>query len=241
MYAVVTRSSHAYALWGSPARSDMDELLALFDDSYGRLPTHSILADLRRLGHVDLVAFARLQSYMSERREELSAMVSHAVMLLAPSVGGAMAAGFFAFVPAPFPVDVTTTIESAVARLGWPPDASGVYKRAIEQACGDLRSRLADYLSGRLGTATVAEAAKSLGHSERSLQRALGEAGTSFSSALADARLGRASHLLRETDRSITEIALEVGFASSEAFATAFRRHVGVTPSAYRNRPRGRA
>jgi AraC family L-rhamnose operon regulatory protein RhaS len=49
-------------------------------------------------------------------------------------------------------------------------------------------------------------------------------------------RLTAAARLLKETpNRSITQIALNCGFASSQYFATLFRRHFGVTPRAFRD------
>ena len=51
-------------------------------------------------------------------------------------------------------------------------------------------------------------------------------------------RLERARRLLRDTNLSITDIALECGFSSSQNFATAFRRHSGLSPRAFR-RPHG--
>jgi AraC-like DNA-binding protein len=40
--------------------------------------------------------------------------------------------------------------------------------------------------------------------------------------------------LLRETDRSVTDICLDVGFTSLGTFSRTFRDIVGETPSAYR-------
>jgi AraC-like DNA-binding protein len=40
--------------------------------------------------------------------------------------------------------------------------------------------------------------------------------------------------LLRETDRSVTDICLDVGFTSLGTFSRTFREIVGETPSAYR-------
>jgi AraC-like DNA-binding protein len=49
-------------------------------------------------------------------------------------------------------------------------------------------------------------------------------------------RLTAAARLLRERpDRSVTQIALACGFASSQYFATLFRRQFGVTPRAFRS------
>ena len=47
-------------------------------------------------------------------------------------------------------------------------------------------------------------------------------------------RVERSTFLLRETDRSITEICLDVGFTSLGTFSRTFREIVGETPSGYR-------
>jgi AraC-like DNA-binding protein len=47
-------------------------------------------------------------------------------------------------------------------------------------------------------------------------------------------RVERAMHLLRETDRSVTDICLDVGFTSLGTFSRTFRHIVGQPPSVYR-------
>jgi AraC-like DNA-binding protein len=53
-----------------------------------------------------------------------------------------------------------------------------------------------------------------------------------------DARLDRAKQLLLAADLSVTEICLEVGFASLGSFSSLFARRVGASPAAYRRRVR---
>jgi AraC-like DNA-binding protein len=48
-------------------------------------------------------------------------------------------------------------------------------------------------------------------------------------------RVERARALLARGERSITEVALTVGFSSQSHLTTAFRRVYGTTPAAYRN------
>ncbi len=48
-------------------------------------------------------------------------------------------------------------------------------------------------------------------------------------------RIARAQQLIRETSRSLIEIALEVGYTSPSHFARLFRRVVGVTPTGIRS------
>jgi AraC-like DNA-binding protein len=49
-------------------------------------------------------------------------------------------------------------------------------------------------------------------------------------------RVERSMYLLRETDRSVTEICMHVGFTSLGTFSRTFRDIVGVSPTAYRRR-----
>src|SRR6202163_3768211 len=49
-------------------------------------------------------------------------------------------------------------------------------------------------------------------------------------------RVERAMFLLRATDRSVTDICLDVGFNSLRTFSRTFRDVVGETPIAYRER-----
>ena len=49
-----------------------------------------------------------------------------------------------------------------------------------------------------------------------------------------DRRLEHAQYLLRQTDRSVTEICLEVGFESLGSFSWRFRRRTGLSPLDYR-------
>lgn len=47
-------------------------------------------------------------------------------------------------------------------------------------------------------------------------------------------RVERSMYLLRETERSVTEICMEVGFSSLGTFSRTFREIVGQSPLAYR-------
>lgn len=49
-------------------------------------------------------------------------------------------------------------------------------------------------------------------------------------------RIERAMFLLRQTDRPVTEVCLDVGFVSLGTFSRTFRDIVGESPSAYRGR-----
>ena len=47
-------------------------------------------------------------------------------------------------------------------------------------------------------------------------------------------RLERAATLLRDTDRQVSEICLDVGLVGLGSFTTSFKRHFAKTPTEYR-------
>jgi AraC family transcriptional regulator len=68
-------------------------------------------------------------------------------------------------------------------------------------------------------------------HFSRMFKRATGLSPSQYFIRL---RMSRARSLLLETDRSVIDIGLEVGYSSPSHFSQVFRREVGITPSAYR-------
>jgi AraC-like DNA-binding protein len=83
-----------------------------------------------------------------------------------------------------------------------------------------------------LGVDDLARAAGlSRAHFSREFRRAFGESPYAY---LLTRRLERAAALLRNTDRSITEICFAVGLHSLGSFTTSFTRAYGMPPSAYR-------
>lgn len=82
---------------------------------------------------------------------------------------------------------------------------------------------------------TVADLAACAGlssaHFSREFRRAFGESPHQY---LLTRRLERAATLLRNTDRSVTEICFAVGLTSLGSFSTSFRRVHGTSPQEYR-------
>jgi AraC family transcriptional regulator, regulatory protein of adaptative response / methylphosphotriester-DNA alkyltransferase methyltransferase len=82
---------------------------------------------------------------------------------------------------------------------------------------------------------TLDDVARTIATSRRQLQRCFAEhADESFRTTLSRIRAQRAADLLRETELPIAVVARRVGYAEPAQFAKAFRRHLGVVPSAYR-------
>jgi AraC-like DNA-binding protein len=83
-----------------------------------------------------------------------------------------------------------------------------------------------------LDVASVAAVAHvSEAHFIRSFRTVFGETPHRY---LQRRRVERSMFLLRETDRTITDICLDVGFTSLGTFSRTFREIVGETPSGYR-------
>jgi AraC-like DNA-binding protein len=64
------------------------------------------------------------------------------------------------------------------------------------------------------------------------------QAGRTFSDALSQLRINRASELLAMTDRNISEIAVDCGFPDQSYFSKVFRQQRGMTPRQYRRQVR---
>jgi AraC-like DNA-binding protein len=96
--------------------------------------------------------------------------------------------------------------------------------------------RAKDLADGRyFDPLTVDDLARAAGlsraHFSREFRRVFGEAPHAY---VLGRRLERAAALLRQTDRTITEICFAVGLKSIGSFTTSFTRVLGLSPTAYR-------
>jgi len=53
-------------------------------------------------------------------------------------------------------------------------------------------------------------------------------------------RIAKAKELLWNSSKSITDIAMQTGFSSSQYFSRVFRKYAGMTPADYREMWRGK-
>ena len=75
-------------------------------------------------------------------------------------------------------------------------------------------------------------------HFSRSFRSTFGETPHRY---LQRRRVERSMFLLRETDRSITDVCFDVGFTSLGTFSRTFRDIVGLSPTEYRERAEAKA
>ena len=112
-------------------------------------------------------------------------------------------------------------------------------KRWIDEARKDVpsmasatRSEIAVKLSS--GNASLDRIAAAMGQSPRKLQWRLSQAGTTFEAELNEVREDMARHLLLDTNRQISDIAMELGYGEASAFTRAAKRWFGMSPRAFR-------
>lgn len=108
--------------------------------------------------------------------------------------------------------------------------ASEQHNRRLLRARDAMDARYAEPLD-IAGLAAIALCSPA--HFSRTFSRTFGEAPHRY---LQRRRVERATFLLRETDHSVTDICVEVGFASLGTFSRTFRDIIGESPTAYRLR-----
>jgi AraC-like DNA-binding protein len=124
--------------------------------------------------------------------------------------------------------------EQALAALGFDDRLRERVRALVVCREGEARSRATRVRS-------VAEVARTLSVSERTLKRRLAAEGTSYSEILDGERKQLAMLLMQRDGRSLLEVADALGYSDVANFTRAFRRWTGTTPAAYRRaRPRPR-
>ena len=108
-----------------------------------------------------------------------------------------------------------------------------------EKAEDDREERriwIEDYFQEFYGESITEEhMAEKMNLSKRQVSRVLSEIyGKSFRQLLIECRLNRAAQLLLSTEKSVEEIAFEVGYTSLSGFYSAFRQGFGVSAGKYR-------
>jgi AraC-like DNA-binding protein len=244
----------APTLWGLVllGRPDENDALALGRSLVLELAPpaqpHASIVDASRLQAVAPTAFAATERYLERHRAKLSAYVERLALVRPHGLGGAIIAGAYDVLPRPYPVTVFGNAAAAFAWLApqrardWPDDGARTLAELYAEASGTppVVGALRAYVEGRLGDATIAAAATALATSERTLQRKLGDAGTTFQHELAAARIRVAKRLLLDENAALTAIAFDVGCSSLQHFSALFRKLVGESPSAFRARHRSR-
>lgn len=103
---------------------------------------------------------------------------------------------------------------------------------AGNQLVFDVEKLIIDALPS--GIPSIHHIAENVGMSNRTLTRRLSDAGTSYRDLIKKSQEEVSKHLLKNSSRSIAEIAFETGFSEQSAFNRAFKRWTGMTPVKFR-------
>ncbi len=198
-------------------------------------PPRETLIDVTHLVASDHDAFTTLRDVLEPRREDRARVVRRQAVVANADYGAIFLRGYLAMFPPPYELRDFPTRDAALAWLGHTCCSDEIAE--LDDARSEVLLRLRAWLErAPLDAATLEAAVEALGVTERTLQRRLVEANTTFVAELTRAQIARAQRLMRETQRKLSDIALEVGCATPSVFSELFRRVTGETPSQWRRR-----
>jgi AraC-like DNA-binding protein len=228
------------AFWGRPDATDVDELAQLYDLDLrpGLTTPFDVITDGRYLTEIDVFAMQRLVRYWVRRIPELGKRIRKQAVIRPGGLSGIIMAGVYQVFQ---PRHALQIFDNAGAAYQWIDPESGAQAAAeVESILDEVRGAsptleaLRRYIGDNLADLEIAGAARALGLSERSLQRALNEVGTSFRAEVIAARVRTAETLLAQTDMPIAEVGRIVGCISAAHFSALFRRITKQSPAQYR-------
>jgi AraC-like DNA-binding protein len=229
-------------LWGRPEERDTLEIVGVWRALHPTMRGFDVVTDGSRIESIDAAAFDVIARYLRDKLPAYAMSVRRQAIVHPPGLPGAAIAGLLPTIGSYFQWRIFAEPGEGFRWLER-KDAEATCARVTALAAHlsgvtPWRRVIGELLRETPDDVTLAHAAKKLGRSERSLQRDLQHAGTSFRAELEAARVELARALLVDTDLKIDAVARRVGCASAAHFATLFRRGAGETPSAYRERHR---
>lgn len=122
------------------------------------------------------------------------------------------------------------------------PELNRLLREKTEELEVKYRDEFPEIVRGILRSAVLTDhgtadyVASLLSMHSRTLHRHLAESGTNFRALVDECRYEIARQMLDDTDRDVGQIACMLDYADTSAFARAFRRWSGTTPSGWRRR-----
>ncbi len=112
------------------------------------------------------------------------------------------------------------------------PEKSVDYHGSIEDVIYNIHQYLTEHISERI---TIEELSRNFLINPTTLKQAFKNIyGNSIATHIKEHRMERAAQLLKESNRTIAEIAQSVGYESQSRFTTAFKDAYGILPKEYR-------
>jgi AraC-like DNA-binding protein len=224
-------------VYGELDEAAVDELFEAFEvDVHPRAEEHRSIVDFRATAYTDLPAMARFVERLKPRMPDFAKKVRRRVIAFPEGALGLAIAGVRFQVPDLYPVRLVSDLEGNLEWLG--VHTSDPILEWLEAAVREVSDDVVRSLRVAFarGHGTLEECARATGQSTRSLQRRLGERGSSFRE---ERRRYQLEIVRRDLERGGAELPLEgiaqrAGFRSPRHLATVFRSAFGTTPTAYR-------
>ena len=230
-----------FAFWGTPTSDDAAVLIRLLHARHALgFVDDATITDTRGLVALVPETFAAMQTYVTTRSARASEQLGTLFVLLDSTPASALVYGVNASFGGIPNMRAAASYLDIFENVGV-VDATTL-AATLEEITHDARSErpliaaLREHIRTCLARASVATAARALGVSARSLQRALASTGTTFVRELQKARATEASSLLVRSEWKVERIASHVGFSSASHFRAIFQHEYGVAPSEYRAR-----
>jgi AraC-like DNA-binding protein len=228
-------------MWGRPLEADIKAMIPFFEiGTDTRFAGHASFVDCRAIESVDMLAFGTLLSYLARGRDAWGPNIGRQAILHPDGVVGVIVAGALHVTRPPYPFacfhgDGTDAFQwCGVPELHRPIASLRESMIELPEMIQRVRTTLKHH-----GPISIHEVARALGISQRTLQRRLGDAGTSF-------REERTRHidleterLLEGTDLDLEAIARHVGLNCASNLIAHFRATHATTPGAWRSERRG--
>ncbi|MBL8950448.1 MAG: helix-turn-helix transcriptional regulator, partial [Myxococcaceae bacterium] len=224
------------AMWGKPLEADIAEMVPFFEVGVApRFKGHVSFVDGRKLESIDVLAFGKLLAYLNSRRHAWGPNIGKQAILHPGGFTGVVVSGALHVARTPYPFETFET--EAQPAFDWcgVGDLAADYEAQLNEVTKVpevvrlVRGALRDEPK-----AEVADLAKKLGMSERTLQRRLEEANTSLRDERERLVTQQIEHLLGGTDMDLEAIAAKVGLHSASHLVRRFKETHGTTPGEWR-------
>jgi len=215
--------------WGSLNRAFIADLVDVGARLVNGLAAPRVICDFRDLESIHLEDVSAFIDHT--RTAPLDSLCVGGLTVVVPGglpgiiVAGAAVA--LTSVKLVFTSDISHALDAA--------DYAAIEEIAIQaRGSGAFVTRVRNHLAQNLTGATIEGCAAAMTTSERTLQRRLRAAGTSFGEQLRRARIDAAWQLVRFSDLKIDAIAARVGFGTASRMGSIFRAQFGLTAAQLR-------
>jgi AraC-like DNA-binding protein len=223
-----------FSVWGDRDRGSFEQQARIFDHfTEPSCRRQRVLIDASLCSDANPTTFSRTVSYLTARRARHAASIEQLAVVVPQGVAGAVIVGLTVIVQPEFALRLFSDLGAALAWLQCDnPEALAQELTSLRRLDADksLLAGLHRLFMENEFSVSLGQAARRFGMSQRTLQRRLSAARTTFHAELSNAKLAMAKTLLSLGGRSITTIALELGFASVQHFSARFSAVHGESP-----------